>query len=1688
MPLVALSVSVTVTGFLSCTQVSMRFRNPSSEEVAGNLVFPVPEGSTVCGYAVDIDGKMVRACVCPKEVARVAFETGVRERKGAPSICEHVAGNVFKVRVFPFAPDKYRTVWIEYTNELHSSSLDPVLLYLHEFNFVDHNTVLDLFQLHLEINQPFGVNQNPWIKSTGRWFTSFLEGTAFRKSPELKTQYILNLEHTSLPFAKLKLSTFVIHVPTTPIDVPLILLEQGSPTKPETFFCIKIPHIEASSNSGDCVLDPIHIGIFWDCSRSRHRQNLSLEYQLINFLSSILPNSTIDLYCFHEICEPPVQYPLSQDLFRNLEKLTYDGGTDLSSLPLTSKVSPVSGKSYSFHILFSDGFSTVRLADNDIREFPVPIFSVSSSVETCNLLMKSWSHRSSGMYFNLLSENARSAALKMCKPVFKLLQVSHPNQLEEVYPKAPTTNMSILCGKISTWTVDSIFTILLYYGTNATSKTIQVDLDMHYCVHGSKLLARHWAQRKIEDLELDISSETSRAILKLGQEYAIVTENTSLIVLDSLEQYLKYDIEPDEESLPEIHRLFEINREQSRQKEGNKLSKKKTDVQDLWLSKMEWFNNTYDGKTNQPHVWHFMSRGKHFEEPENYELVQFPSPGAVGWLCNNTQELHAEQKERKLEVPASCFTSEWSDDFTLQVQSTQRSELVHDISALSMELENEPHSLYIAPQLPPSELGGETTPKPSEIPEAKSMPDTKPPHTEKTQERKSVSKKKNLYAFCKSSKRASSPPPVLTASPPPPTVTSATAFEDTPSENLGKPQATGEVVPETVEYESDIGGGDWGEDLSLKEEKQEENLEEEHDEDWDSEISGWSIPQQMPLSAPTLLAKEEGSGLFEDIQQVACAEAPPSFAQPLQSTAQPLPLPPQRAALPLPPQSAMRASSRAKVARNWAAEDQTADAIEGVMNKNIDHVLQRGLSLEDLVEKSEDLSLQSQAFYKQAARLRTGGMLGSAFSKIGEAFSILKEIRPGQDMLRIRGLGARKKCYAGVMTLPEQAAAPPASTTAPPRAEITIEDGYQFSESHLCTIGVDFSIVKSGDAKFQIWDTAGNERFRTITTAYYRSLAGVALMYDITDIESFNDACNTLDQIKQNCTPPYYVVLLGNKLDIEDKRQVSYNVASEFAAKNGLKFFEISCKNLSNVVSAISDLFTQTYLIKRSALIKVVSLGSSGVGKSSFTRLTQSIQCDLSALMSQYPPSVAPSSNTQRLPPNGHFLKTLFRSLYFFFGVLIFLPVHLVTPLSQLFLFVLVKTLQALSVLFSGPGTSVPVDNYAPSIIYVPHAYRSPAKETETSTEIPVISFAQPPLVPSTSLSFFATGTSLLPLTNTVAVDSYVHNDDVPESEVQFADSCNEFTISNAEDFTASWEEVYLEFNVPSTLSYEWFTKHKDSPHSSTLFYLACGRKLLSVGAKDSAVRILTSILDISRDDHQLQRAVAYILEEHECWQIAQALYKIISKERGEEPQSYFDLLRATYSTTPQQFDECTRIADIILTRIWDPRFTQVELPALMDLHCMQRFECQRVGTTPDMSANLCVDGVSRNAPLPLDILVRIQWAHDPCDVSLCVSEPTGENCHPFHNHTKIGGLMSRDFPGNGPVQYMLKRAITGRYDIRVKLLSPLSSYCPADGRVPVKVTAFAHYGEPSLQKSSTFVILLKPSDTEYQTVAHIFV
>ena len=132
-----------------------------------------------------------------------------------------------------------------------------------------------------------------------------------------------------------------------------------------------------------------------------------------------------------------------------------------------------------------------------------------------------------------------------------------------------------------------------------------------------------------------------------------------------------------------------------------------------------------------------------------------------------------------------------------------------------------------------------------------------------------------------------------------------------------------------------------------------------------------------------------------------------------------------------------------------------------------------------------------------------------------------------------------------------------------------------FKTEYQLTIGVEFGAknldISNKKFRLQIWDTAGQENYRSITRAYYKNSVCAVLVYDISNRETFDHISNWVEDCMAQSPKTVFMILVGNKSDLKEYRQVTFEEGKEMAKKNNMMFFETSAKTGENVEKLFVD-------------------------------------------------------------------------------------------------------------------------------------------------------------------------------------------------------------------------------------------------------------------------------------------------------------------------------------------------------------------------------------------------------------------------------------------------------------------------------------------------------------------------------------
>lgn len=534
MQLQDLSVDILVVGQTAVTTMEMTFYNPNSRVMEGEFEFPLSDGQQVSRFALDIDGKLREGVVVDKALGRKAFEEIVR-RGVDPGLLEKTEGNNFRARVYPMPRRGTRRILIAFEQELSQKNGQ-------DFYFLPIANAVKLkkFKMHTEV--------------VSRFVKADIENSLQLDFTQSRNSYISEVEQTNYTLNKNIALTF------PRIDKPqLITATKGD----ESYLYGHIALEKLALREKEA---PKSISILWDSSLSNEKRDFAKEYALLDAYFKELKNIKVTLTTFHIRAAKPVTFEVKdgnwQELREYLEKQVYDGATDGNAM-----VFPKGADEY---LLFSDGifnFGAKEFQLNTlIKSLQAPV-NVISSLQVANWDKLQYLAGATGGSFINLNTQALPEALKALRyQSFQLLSYKvKSGNVTDLYPQKGT-----LVGENFTFSghlnseEGTLVVSFGYPNKVILEKELTFSKDNTAGVGEFALLRRIWAEKKIAQLQRE--GALAKDIDAVGRQYGIVTEGNSLIVLETVADYVRYQITPPKELQREYERL--VNKEkQDKEKE-----------------------------------------------------------------------------------------------------------------------------------------------------------------------------------------------------------------------------------------------------------------------------------------------------------------------------------------------------------------------------------------------------------------------------------------------------------------------------------------------------------------------------------------------------------------------------------------------------------------------------------------------------------------------------------------------------------------------------------------------------------------------------------------------------------------------------------------------------------------------------------------------------------------------------------------------------------------------------------------------------------------------------------------------------------------------------------------------------------------------------------------------------------------
>ncbi len=545
----SLDIKVEVVGNIATTTYDMLFYNPTSSILEGELAFPLGEGQDVSRLALEVNGKLREAVVVEKEQGRVAFEAVVRQGVD-PVLLEKGTGNNYKARIYPIPATGYKRVVLAHEQELILSE--------------------DAHYFHL----PLGFKKN--LDHFALEMNVFNQKSAPFMSEGNLANFKFNALHENY-YAKIVKKNFT---PTTSLTVRIPQAYENNKTivSEDYFYVYKrlTPELKQRSKARK-------IALYWDVSLSTKDRDLEKELQFLDVYLQYLENVKIELIKFSNAIHLQKTYKIENgewgDLRQELKHSIYDGGTSYDDM--------FSNENSDEIILFSDGMK-------NLSEFPVEIkktvFVGNSIIKANHEELKSISETTGGKYINLKKGSVVESVEKIKYQAYRFLGVKSSNNAMEIYPNTPHSVGKYFSISGKGFDENDEITLLFGYGNKITqSETITIDGEV--C---NALVKRIWSQKKLDVLQLDEKGNKDE-IIEHSKLHNLVSSHTSLIVLETVWDYVRYEITPPDELLEEYNRIIGANKRKkvrTVQKEGEET--KVDDVEEL-VVKSDVSNTSFSG-------------------------------------------------------------------------------------------------------------------------------------------------------------------------------------------------------------------------------------------------------------------------------------------------------------------------------------------------------------------------------------------------------------------------------------------------------------------------------------------------------------------------------------------------------------------------------------------------------------------------------------------------------------------------------------------------------------------------------------------------------------------------------------------------------------------------------------------------------------------------------------------------------------------------------------------------------------------------------------------------------------------------------------------------------------------------------------------------------------------------------------
>lgn len=549
-----LNIETKITGGISTNVITMVFKNNSNRLMEGRLTFPLPEGVNVSGYALDINGKLRNAVPVEKEKAKEVFET-IQKRNVDPGILEKVEGNNFRTRIYPInANGGERTVQISYNYELKKQGSNyQYFLPLNystqipEFNIktsVFQNSVSPQLEEKPDGSFNFVKNGNVWVAETHK--------LNYKPTQNLKINFPQTDENQN------------------------VLIQKASDNSSYFLANLGVDPKEKAKKL------PNKLAIIWDNSLSGSKRDHTKEWSLLEEYFKVNKNLSVKIYFLNNTFDEGKSFKINDgnwnELKSYLSQATYDGGTDFGQLK-SVKEDEV--------LFFTDGLSSFGDLKLTLKN---PVYTISSSNNANFNQLKFISNKTGGEFLNLSENDPKKEVRKLLYQSLKFIGIENNSSLTEVYPSLSQTISQdfVLTGIVKG--NQATIKVLFGYGNEVTEAKV-ISLDVNKQSVKDWEISQFWAQKKLNELEI-FEKQNKNEIKNISRQFGLVSNNMSLMVLENVQDYVRYEINPPSELREEYNQIVKNNQAQKDVRVNDLMAKAEVMTENL----KKWWNTDFENK------------------------------------------------------------------------------------------------------------------------------------------------------------------------------------------------------------------------------------------------------------------------------------------------------------------------------------------------------------------------------------------------------------------------------------------------------------------------------------------------------------------------------------------------------------------------------------------------------------------------------------------------------------------------------------------------------------------------------------------------------------------------------------------------------------------------------------------------------------------------------------------------------------------------------------------------------------------------------------------------------------------------------------------------------------------------------------------------------------------------------------